>query len=338
MQSLVHLTASSTGPTFDKAVFSNASMTGANNPTVYQYVSNDANVYSNGSITCGNNFNSQGSVIAQGGFTGNNNCTVTGDVYVNTGANLINNATIGGNVKVAAGNITMSNNALVSKSAYASGSITLSNNAAVSGSKVPNNAGLAAPAVQAFPQFTYSPSSWSSAGYTLITDNDCNSNHSTNVYKDIQNMATATSPTVISTTCALAWSGNTTLKIKQNLAIFSTGGYSMQNNTSWDSADSLTHKLYLTVPYDAATMPCASPGISLQNNTSFTSKVNILFYTPCTMTISNNTAGYGQIYAGTVTPTNNFSMHYVPMGLVPGSASAGAPAYSVGIQYERETT
>ncbi|MBV8161919.1 MAG: hypothetical protein JO265_13430, partial [Acidimicrobiia bacterium] len=33
MDSLVHLTASSTGPTFDQAIFSNASMTGSNNPT-----------------------------------------------------------------------------------------------------------------------------------------------------------------------------------------------------------------------------------------------------------------------------------------------------------------
>jgi len=338
MQSLVRLTPSSTGPTFDKAIFSNATMTGSNNPTVYQYVSNDANIYSNGSITCGNNFNAQGSVIAQGGFAGNNNCTVAGDVYAVTGASLINNATVGGNVKVSGGNITMNNNALISKSAYASGSITLSSNAAVSGSKVPNDAGLAAPAVQAFPQLTFSSSDWSSAGYTVITDNDCNSGHTTNVYKDIQNMATATSSTAISTTCALAWSGNTSLKINQNLAIFSTGGFSMSNNTSWDSADSGTHKLYLVVPYSAATMPCTTPGITLQNNTSFTSKVNILWYTPCTMSISNNSTGYGQMYAGTVSPSNNFSLHYVPMGTVPGSAAAGSPAYTVGIQYERETT
>ncbi|MBV8161449.1 MAG: hypothetical protein JO265_11050, partial [Acidimicrobiia bacterium] len=312
--------------------------TGSNNPTVYQYVSNDANIYSNADITCGNNFDSQGNVTAQGAFNASNNCTVTGDVYVKTGATMTNNTTVGGNVKVSGGNITMSNNVVVSKSAYASGSISLSNNAVVSGSTVPNDAGLAAPPVEAFPQLTFSASSWTGAGYTLITDNDCNSNDPTNVYKDIQNMATATSPTVISTSCALAWSNNSSITIKQNLAIFSTGGFSMSNNTSWDSADSSTHKLYLVVPYNAATMPCNSPSISLSNNTSFTSKVNILWYTPCTMSISNNSTGYGQMYAGTVSASNNFTMHYVPMGTVPGSSGAGSPAFSVGIEYERETT
>ena len=338
MQALVHLTAAQSGSTFDKAIFSDASMMGSNNPTVYQYVSNDADIYSNASISCGNNFDAQGRVIAQGGFTGTNNCTVTGDVYVKTGANMTNNTTIGGNVKVSAGNITMSNNVLVSKSAYASGSISLSNNAVVSGSQVPNDAGLAPPPAEAFPQLTFSASSWTSQGYTLITDNDCNSSDSTNVYKDVQNMATATNPTVIHTSCALSWSNNTSLPLKQNLAIFSSGGYSMSNNTTWSSADGLTHKLYLVVPFDAATMPCTSPGISLSNNTAFSSQLNILWYTPCTMTVSNNSTGYGQLYAGTVNASNNFTMHYVPMGNVPGSGGGAAPAFTVGIEYERETT
>jgi len=185
---------------------------------------------------------------------------------------------------------------------------------------------------------TFSASAWLSAGYAAITDNDCNVGDPTNVYKDVQNMSTATSPTVISTSCALSWSGNTSLSIKQNLAIFSTGGFSMSNNTSWASADSGTHKLYIVVPYNAAAMPCTSPGISLSNNTSFSSKVNVLFYTPCTMSISNNSTGYGQVYAGTVSPSNNFTQHYVPIGTVPGAGGANAPAFAVGVQYERETT
>ncbi|MHB8511322.1 MAG: hypothetical protein ACYDCC_04000 [Actinomycetota bacterium] len=331
MDALVKLTANP-NPAFSKAIFSNSSMSGVNNATIYGYSGNDADVYTNGSITCSNSFMDHGSVYAQGSFTGNNSCVVAVDVYTKTGVTLSNSASIGNNVTVSQGNVTLSNNAVINNQAFASGSVTVNSPATIVHGYVANATGLADPPQLSFPVLNYNQTDWTNAGYTAITDNNCTAS---GVYTDISNMATATSNTVIYTTCALSWSGNTTININHNLTIFSTGGFTMQNQTFWGSADGGTHILDFIVPYSAATMPCTSPGISLSNNTSFAQQVNIFWYTPCQMTISNNTTGYGQVYAGSVDPTNNYTQHYVPIS-IPGQKQGGQALYSVGIGYERE--
>jgi hypothetical protein len=182
---------------------------------------------------------------------------------------------------------------------------------------------------------------WSAAGYTnQITDNTCTPS---GVYNDIATMASATAPTVIITSCALTWSNNSSVSLKQNLAVFSTGGFTMQNNTAWQSTTATTHLLYLLVPstVGATTTTCSSgqPGITLQNNTSFASTVNVMLYTPCTVSISNGTTGYGQVYGGTVNTQNNYTAHYVPLPTVPGASgggSASTTALTLAIVYERQ--
>ena len=353
MEALVKLTTSSTGSVFDKALFSQATMTGSNNPTVYGHNGNDANIYTNANLVCGNNFVVQGNVIAQGSFTGTNNCTVNGNVTAVYNVSLTNNTVIGGNLTATGsggcstqGAISMDKNATVDQSAYAYCTITLSNNAAVDQTKVQHDTTLTNPTVESFPVVpeptgtndSGAKTAWQAAGYSVVTNNTCSG--SGNVYSAITGY---TSPTAVITSCAMSWSGNSSISLQTNVAIFASAGFSMSNNTSWQSNNSTTRLLYLIVPssISGTTTTCNSgnPGIALQNNTSFASTINVLDYTPCTISVSNNSTGYGQVYAGTVSVQNNFSQYYVPMPVVPGASGGGQVngPLAVAVAYERQT-
>jgi hypothetical protein len=357
MEALVKVSVTDTGPVFDQALFSNSTMTGSNSGTLDGHTGNDANLYVNGNVVCGNGFVVQGSVIDTGTFSGSNSCSVSGNLTSVGNISLANNSVIGGSasstghsgcgVGSTQGNISMSNSATVDQSAYAYCTITLSNNATVVHSQVPNDTTLTNPPVETFPVVpepvtgSATATAWNAAGYTSqITDNACTPS---GVYTDIANMATATAPTVIITSCALTWSNNTSLSLNQNLAIFSTGGFTMQNRTSWQSATATTRDLYVIVPSSVGgtTTTCSAgqPGISLRNSTTFATTVNVMLYTPCTLSISNSTTGYGQVYGGVVNATNSFTEHYVPLPPVPGSSgggSASVTALTLAVVYERQ--
>ena len=361
MEALVKITpGTTTGSVFDQAVFSNLSMTGSNNPTIYGHNGDDGNLYTNGNVVCGNGFLVQGNVIATGSFTGTNNCTVDGSVTTVGNISMANHTTIGGNAistgsstcvsPSTQGNITMADNSSVAQSAYAYCSITLTGSASVGHNVVPNDSALSSQGVQSAETFPTVPwpdtpalkADWSGAGYTtqLLNDNNCSAS---GVYQDIANMATATGPTLITTTCALSWSGHSSISINQNLAIFSTGGFSLSNNTTWQSTTSTVHQLYFLVPstVDSTPTTCSSgqPGITFANNTSFATTLDVLDYTPCTLTISNNSTGYGQVYGGIINATNLFTAHYVPMSLPGNAASGGGQSASytiIAVVYERQ--
>jgi hypothetical protein len=80
------------------------------------------------------------------------------------------------------------------------------------------------------------------------------------------------------------------------------------------------------------------PGINLVNNTSFASNLKVMMYTPCNVTVGNNDAGYGQIYAGDVDAVNNFTLHYVPVPTIPDATGGGAVqnGTTIAVVYERQ--
>ena len=333
------------GTVFNDALFSTQSMTNPNNPTIYGDPpgTDNANVDTNGSITCGNSFSVQGSVSMAGTFTGTNNCTVNGNIVAGGNVSMANSTTATGSVYAGgipcgspAAMITMANNSAINQSAYACGSITSNGN--VGHITAANESPL--PAAGAVPTETLpiwlnpstdssTKSAWQAAGYTIEPDGAL----CTKVYSDI---TSATSPTVITTSCPLAW-GSSSQSLQTNVAIVSTGGFSMTNQNAWKSNNSATRLLYFIVP-SPETCLAGSPGISLANNTSFDSTINVLFYTPCTMSISNKDAGYGQIYAGQVSESNNFTEHFVP---VPSPAASGGGTYNIlvaSLVFERQVT
>lgn len=329
MEALVKLTAMPIG-SLDKALFSDRSFAPTNNVTMYGNVGNDADIYTNGDFTCANNETIKGSVYSQGTLTASNNCTVEVDYYARGNLTASNSVSIGHDAKSSRGNITMYNSATVSHDAIASGTNT---GGTVVNSRI-SGATIADPPSQVMPTLNFDAAAWSEAGWTRQLDagSDC-----AQAYADIAAMGSQTIPTVIRTTCALSWSGNTTLAIGADLTIMASGGFTMANNFTATSTDSTVRKFYFVVPSSAGSENCTSPGITLKNNTTFEPSINVLFFTPCQVSIQNNSGGYGQIYAGVVQVSNNFTMHYEP-ATVPGVEWTGSTmlGFTRDLVYKRE--
>ncbi len=342
MQSLVRLNPIPVAdPGFNRAIFSSRQMSVSNSPNIYGFNGNDADIYTNGDFSCSNSQTYYGSVVAQGTATMANSCSVRQDLYVADNVTTSGHNDIGHDLKTSGGNISLNKNTTVGHDAIAAGT---NSGGTVANTRV-SNATLAAPPRRDLPQVNFSASAWQAAGYTSqITNNNCTTG-SGGVYEEISNMSSATAPTVIQTSCALSWANNTTITLNNNLAIFSTGGFSAVNNFTVKSSGSTRRDLYLIVPFAAATQPCTTPGITLSNRTTFnntTNPIRVMMYTPCSITVSNKSSFSGQIYADNVTYGNNFDMYYSPMniaGTVFPPVSGGTPAgFSIDTIYKRETT
>ena len=352
MEALIKLTLGSTsGSVFDDAVFSNSTMLGAVFPAIDGYSGNDANYYSNGSLVCGLGFTDQGNVTVQGSFSGVAGCNVAGNLTAVGNISTVASTTIGGNATstgsncATEGNISLGLLSSVGGSAYAYCSISKGLGSTVAHQTVPNDTTLTNPGTETFPSVpepvsgSAAAASWSAAGYTRqITDNTCTAG---GVYNDISSMSTATTPTVIMTSCALSWGLFSTISLNTNLAIFSTGGYNMVVGTTWQSASSATHNLFILVPSSVngvATTCSPGPGITEAAGTSFANTLHVLQYTPCTFTSGALTTGYGQVYGGTVDVLAAFSLHYYPILTVPGATGGGSvtTATTIAVVYERQ--
>lgn len=329
MEALVKLTPLPTG-SLDKALFSDRSFQPTNSVTLYGNVGNDADIYTNGNFACANNEVLRGSVFSQGTLSASNNCTVLVDYYARGNVTLSHNVTVGHDAKSSRGNIALTNSARVEHDAIANGTNT--------GGTVVNNrvsgATLADPPSQVFPTLEFDLADWTAAGWTRHVDagSDCALAHAT-----VTDMSGQTAPTVLRTSCAMAWSGNTSVSLGADLAIFSTAGFTASNNFTVRSTNASVRKFYLIVPTSSGTANCTAPGISLRNNTTFQSSVQVMLFTPCQVSIANNDAGYGQIYGGVVTVSNNFTLRYRPAS-IPGVEWIGgtATAFSRDLVYKRE--
>jgi hypothetical protein len=109
---------------------------------------------------------------------------------------------------------------------------------------------------------------------------------------------------------------------------------------SFASNSSTARVLHWVVPYDAtASIPCASPGITTDQQFNFATTINMLVYSPCNISFSNNADHLGQVIGGSAVAINNqFSMQYRPVP-VWGIDPTSLPLLSskIDIVYKRET-
>lgn len=356
----------SPGNVFNYAMFSNTSFTSGNISLTDGTGQNQGNVYTNGSLLCGSNYSVAGNIILgtgtlSGGGTANfsstsGNCSIAGSIdsagTITTGSS---NLTVGGNLE-AVGNITLAANTSVTGSATSEGTVTspLPTGVTVKKGETSKASSLPTPIVQeslpAVPEPTTgstAATAWTTAGYTLVTNNSC-STGAGGVYSTISALSSASGPEVIMTTCALTFSSIYTLTLDHNAAIISTGGFTFASGGIYTltTSASTTTDLYLLVPSSvngtAVSCSSGSPGITENSGDySFSSKLDVLMYTPCTISVgASNDTMYGQMYAGTISlGSSNVSLEYEPLPTVPGSSGGGAVAASAteAVVYERQS-
>ena len=92
------------------------------------------------------------------------------------------------------------------------------------------------------------------------------------------------------------------------------------------------HTVFWIVP---AGTPCGD--INFNNTAISSSLIRNFIYGPsaCKVTWTNSTGLYGQVFGGTVSATNTFTMNYWPLQL-PGRNTS--PGYQVDVSYLREIT
>ena len=334
------------GNSLNKAIFANSSLAFDNQTTLTGNSGPDADVYTNGNFTCANNQNFAGSVLAQGGITIQGTCTIAGDAWAKGSVNNVSgsNGSIGGRVLSSTGSIALPSNLNVNGTLLAAGNITW-DGCSASGKCFANTSSVAAPQVYPFPVLRGNDATmdiWRAQGYTVYDDNTCGSapDYSTIKDKIVSTYARTGVKTLVRTNCPVKFKSEGDIPLSNDLAIFSYGGISSQNQVSFKSSNSTARVLHWVVPYDAAaSLPCTSPGIATDQQFNFSTAVNMLVYSPCTISFSNNADHLGQVIGGSDVRINNqFSMQYRPVpvwGIDP--TSLPLLSYKIDVVYKRET-
>jgi len=331
------------GNGFSKAIFGESTIIASNHSTISGSTGFNANLYTNGDFICSNNQNYHGGVIAPRGSISLAGCSVDGDVWARDGISA-SNATVGGKVISSGSTVTLSGNTSVGGTLLAAGTISWPGCSAA-GKCFANQSSAAPPAsYEQFPVLRGDATAlqgWTDAGYNVIYDNSHCANASDFGDWIQSNYAPMTGKTLVRTTCSVQFSNTHDIDFKGDFALFASGSASIStsNQVGLDSDSSTVHNVYLIVPYDAATRPCTAPGISTANNFGSSGRVNLLVYSPCNVSFSNNgVPSQGQAYSGsTIQINNNYSLTFAQMpvfGIDP--ASLPALSYTVDILYKRE--
>jgi hypothetical protein len=233
---------------------------------------------------------------------------------VNGSLTMQNSALVLGDVTSSTSSISLLNSAHVNGNATAG--TTISGGSGVSGVQTPAHPS-AAPPTKPFPQITSNVAPWTSAGYAVQSYADCPTAKAA-LANQTQNGNVLVR---IAAVCQLSFTGNTSINFNGNLAILTDGSIRSANNVHWDGVGG-TRKLFLMTTYRAG-LSCAGGAYDVVdvNNVSYNS-AEVLFYSPCTVSIANNSGFTGQILARTVVIANNFTMNFKPT-VVPGAQATG---------------
>lgn len=339
----------------NRAIFGQAGVVVTNNFDLYGQNGPDADVYTNGDFSCTNSEHIRGSIYSQGTITLNGPCTVDSTAWSKNGfASTDSHVYVGGDVQVSNGNANISQGTIGGK--VKAVTITPASFCQNSPSKcvTGSNAAPPPPAV-GYPQLGNDTAPWVANGYVVANngsylDNCSNTSASDNPGNWIVNHAsTLSSKTVLLTHCTLFFPQNAkNINLKQDLAIFASGGIDLENSLDFASTDSTKHYIYFIQPYNSVTSssPCGTYttqqgnqlGIWLGNLVTMESTVSELLYTPCDIHKENQSSTYGQVYAGgTVYIDNKSSAFYVPIPVFGAVTTKIVLWYTADILYKRET-
>jgi hypothetical protein len=245
-------------------------------------------------------------------------------VWAKNAVSLTSNIQVFGNATSSTSSITLSNNSTIFGNAKAATTVT----GGTVGGQTITNSPSGAPPVRPFPQIPYTPSSWTSAGYTIVNYSSCALAQAFINAVPVGNWVVRITPA-----CALVWGGNTNLNFSGNIAIITDGSFTLQNQNNWNGIVG-SPTLFVIRPYQSG-LDCSSGAydITVSNNTSF-NNLKFFGYTQCNINFGNNNASgvNGQLIGGTVNITNQMVLNYVPI-VVPGFNLTG---FKSSFSYKRE--
>jgi hypothetical protein len=118
------------------------------------------------------------------------------------------------------------------------------------------------------------------------------------------------------TPCTYTNSNNSTVNIPGNLMIITDWGIDISNKSTWAAATVNGSVYFLsdwrvdgnaTLPHDGCGSGASSKTVSTGNNTDFNSNAQAFFYSPCTVTMANQSNFYGQVMGDPVAISNQFT-------------------------------
>ena len=323
MQSEVRLSPIVGIASFQGTVYGVNSVSTSNTVTIDGYQGNDANVYTRGVWSCSNSATIQGTVFADS-VNQSGTCTVNQDVWSKNSVQA-SGLVVGHDVTSSRSSITLSGSSHVTHNAT-SGTSCSGCTTRVSGTITTNHISPDPP-LPTYPNITYNATDWTKEGYTITTFSNCNSPTKNFILDPGDNGKHVVR---ITPACNLQITSQSTMTVRNDIAIITDGNINVTNKFNIASADGQPHTVYWIVP---AGTPCGD--INFNNAAVSSPVIRQFFYGPaeCKVTWTNSTGLNGQIFGGTVSATNTFDMNYRPIQ-VPGFDQA--PGYQVDIAYIRE--
>jgi Tfp pilus assembly protein PilV len=323
MESFLHLVPVRGTPFGDFAVYSDASPTFNSNTQIFGGDSHDGNVYTNDNAIIESNAQMYGDVWAQGFVHLESNAEVKEDVWAGTYVQMDQKSRVLGNARASTSYLSLGTGAHVHGDGRAGGAITLGPGAAVDGLQVPNTP-TDPPPSQEFPEFTYDPTKWVEAGYTIQPSfTSCD-----DARTFLNSGWTGNQVVRITVPCDLSITAGTSPTLRGHLAIISDGSLTMNSNSQFKS-DGGEYNLHLIFGLGGVS-PC---DITFRSNTQIASGIKTLLYTPCMINLNSNSLVIeGQIFGGGVNFNSNSDLTFSALD-VPG---VGISRFDEDIRYIRE--
>lgn len=290
---------------------------------------NDADLYTNGSISLASSSVIYGKVSAQGAVTLKSNANIKRDVWAGGNVSLASGADILGSATTP-GSITMAGNSTIAGDAKAGGSIT---GGTVGGVRSPNTPGVTGPPTRAYPTFTFKSSDWLAGGYAIQTfsgPSACSAavSYVQSTWTTGNLVVRITEPGTVCTTTFTTGTYN----VKGNLAIVSDGPVLLRTNARFNPfPPTQTFTVFVFAGLSGGA-PC---NLTAETNSGFNPGLTTMLYVPSTCTIdmvSNSTLSSGQIIGGTINFKHAAAFAYQPAP-IPGSGTGG---FKQDILYRRE--
>jgi len=324
---------------FQNAIFSNGPLEVRNNHSIYGNEGNDADIYSNNSVYCptGSNQTYQGSVYSQGAVNFQGQCSVLGKIWAKDSVSIAQNqTTVGNGVISSTSAVSLANVSNVAGTVMAGTTITPDS---CLSPKCVRGLVQGPPPYQPFPKLPLSMvESWTAAppigpGYVRNDYSNCELVEA----QLISVYAKKGAGQLVLTPCSVDLRQQE-LILSNDLVIYASGGFTTANQVTLKSDDGQPHKVYWIVPYGVSCTSTPAPGITTDNQFSVDSKIDLMLYTPCNISVANHSDHFGQVYGGGgVTINNNFDMRFKPMPMF-GVDQASLPlrSYDVDVAYKRE--